>query len=72
MFPIAFTMGNIGDRSLLPDDIAAAVDIYGTTAATEATGSISGTITKNGARRFRRGTWWPSIRKPAPWSAASP
>lgn len=48
MFPIAFTPGNVSDRTVLPDDVAAVIDLYGTTTAKESTGSISGTVTKNG------------------------
>jgi hypothetical protein len=49
MFPIAFSRGNIADRTLKADDIAGISDIYGTTAATRELGSISGRVTKNGA-----------------------
>lgn len=52
MFPIAFSAGNIAARTLMADDIAGAVDLYATPAATAATGSLSGTITKNGAGLF--------------------
>lgn len=52
MFPIAFTAGNVGERSLLPDDIAAAVDLYGTAEADGDLGSITGRITKNGRGLF--------------------
>ena len=48
MFPIAFTRGNIADRSLKADDIAGISDIYGTTTFSRSTGSISGKVTKNG------------------------
>jgi hypothetical protein len=48
MFPIAFSAGNISDRSLKADDIAGISDIYGTPAFEAATGSISGRVTKNG------------------------
>lgn len=47
MFPIAFSAGNITDRSVFPDDVAGVVDLYGTQAAAEETGSITGTVTKN-------------------------
>jgi hypothetical protein len=48
MFPIAFTPGNIANRSLKSDDIAGISDIYGTTTFSRAFGSISGRITKSG------------------------
>jgi hypothetical protein len=48
MFPIAFTRGNIADRSLKADDIAGISDIYGTTTFTREFGSISGRVTKGG------------------------
>jgi len=48
MFPIAFSRGNIADRSLRADDIAGISDIYGTTAFSRQFGSISGRVTKNG------------------------
>jgi Matrixin/Carboxypeptidase regulatory-like domain len=48
MFPIAFTRGNIADRSLKADDIAGISDIYGTTTFTRTFGSISGRVTKSG------------------------
>lgn len=48
MFPIAFASGNILSRRLKADDIAGMTDIYGTAAQRRLTGSISGTITKDG------------------------
>ena len=48
MFPIAFTRGNIADRSLKADDIAGISDIYGTTTFSRQFGSISGRVTKAG------------------------
>ncbi len=48
MFPIAFSRGNIADRSLKADDIAGISDIYGTSDFTRRAGSISGRVTKNG------------------------
>jgi hypothetical protein len=48
MFPIAFSRGNIADRSLKADDIAGITDIYGSTTVSRQLGSISGRITKNG------------------------
>jgi hypothetical protein len=49
MFPIAFSAGNISDRTLKADDLAGISDIYGTTAFSRASGSISGRVTRNGA-----------------------
>jgi hypothetical protein len=49
MFPIAFSRGNIADRTLKADDIAGISDLYGTTAASRELGSISGRVTKNGS-----------------------
>jgi hypothetical protein len=48
MFPIAFTRGNIADRSLKADDIAGISDIYRTNDFSRETGSISGRVTKSG------------------------
>lgn len=48
MFPIAFTRGNIADRTLKADDIAGMSDIYGTTTFSRESGSISGRVTKAG------------------------
>jgi hypothetical protein len=48
MFPIAFTRGNIADRTLKADDIAGISDIYGTTTFAREFGSISGRVTKGG------------------------
>jgi hypothetical protein len=48
MFPIAFSRGNITDRTLKPDDIAGISDLYGTGEFTREFGSISGRVTKNG------------------------
>lgn len=52
MFPVAFSAGNVTARGLLPDDVAGAVDLYGTTAADGELGSISGRVTKNGQGLF--------------------
>ncbi|HXW03988.1 MAG TPA: matrixin family metalloprotease [Vicinamibacterales bacterium] len=49
MFPIAFSPGNISDRALKADDIAGISDVYGTSAFSRASGSISGRVTKNGS-----------------------
>ena len=48
MFPIAFSAGDISDRTLKADDIAGFTDIYGNTTSKSQTGSISGRVTKNG------------------------
>ncbi len=48
MFPIAFSAGDLNDRSLKADDIAGISDIYGTATFQRQTGSVSGTVTKNG------------------------
>jgi hypothetical protein len=48
MFPVAFTAGDISDRTLRADDIAGISDIYGNQTFQRRTGSISGKVTKNG------------------------
>jgi Matrixin/Carboxypeptidase regulatory-like domain len=48
MFPIAFSAGNIEERSLHPDDIAGVSDIYPDGPFRSQSGSISGRVTKNG------------------------
>jgi hypothetical protein len=48
MFPIAFTAGNIEERTLHADDIAGVSDIYPDGDYRSRTGSISGRVTKNG------------------------
>jgi hypothetical protein len=48
MFPIAFSAGDINDRTLKADDIAGFSDIYGDATFQRRSGSISGTVTKNG------------------------
>jgi hypothetical protein len=48
MFPIAFSQGNISDRTLKADDMAGISDLYPSTTFTRETGSISGKVTKNG------------------------
>ncbi len=52
MFPIAFSPGNTADRTLQPDDIAGISDLYPTVAFTTQTGSVTGTVTKNGQGVF--------------------
>ncbi len=48
MFPIAFAPGSIDGRRLQPDDIAGVSDIYPDAGFRQATGSVSGRVTKNG------------------------
>jgi hypothetical protein len=48
MFPIAFSPGSLDGRNLQPDDIAGVSDLYDTSAFRESTGSIAGTVTKDG------------------------
>ena len=45
MFPIAYSAGNIEDRTLEADDRAGIVDIYGGSAAAAQAGTISGRVT---------------------------
>ncbi len=52
MFPIAFTAGNIVDRDLTADDIAGVSDIYPDGAFRRTTGTVHGTVTKNGKGVF--------------------
>lgn len=49
MFPIAFSAGNIEERTLRADDIAGVSDLYPGADFRSRTGSISGRVTKNGA-----------------------
>ena len=48
MFPIAFASGTL-NRTPRPDDVAGIGDIYGNAHFREATGSVTGRVTKNGA-----------------------
>ena len=48
MFPLAFAIGSLEGRTLRPDDIAGVSDLYPTGDFRQATGSITGTIQKNG------------------------
>jgi hypothetical protein len=48
MFPVAFSAGDISDRTLKADDIAGISDIYGNQTFQRQTGTVSGTVTKNG------------------------
>lgn len=52
MFPIAFSSGNTIDRELQPDDIAGISDLYPADGFRANTGSVSGTVTKNGQGVF--------------------
>lgn len=52
MFPIAFTAGNIVDRDLTADDIAGVSDIYPDGDFRRTTGTLQGTVTKNGKGVF--------------------
>jgi hypothetical protein len=52
MFPVAFSPGSIAGRALRADDIAAISDLYPTGAFDRGTGTISGTVTKNGQGAF--------------------
>ncbi len=49
MFPIAFSPGSIAFRSLRADDMAGISDLYPAASFGRNTGSISGTVTQNGA-----------------------
>lgn len=48
MFPISLTAGAIADRVLQADDIAGISDLYPAAGQTDATGGITGRVTKNG------------------------
>lgn len=48
MFPIAMPAGTIADRVLQADDIAGISDLYPAAGQVEATGGITGRVTKNG------------------------
>ncbi len=52
MFPIAFSPANIKDRTLQPDDIAGISDLYPAGGFNTQTGSVTGTVTKNGQGVF--------------------
>jgi hypothetical protein len=52
MFPIAFPAGNITNRTLQPDDIAGVSDVYPDGGFNQQTGSLSGSVTKDGAGVF--------------------
>ncbi|HEX7484720.1 MAG TPA: matrixin family metalloprotease [Vicinamibacterales bacterium] len=48
MFPIAFSAGNISDRTPRADDIAGLSEVYPRTGFSSGSGSVSGHVTKNG------------------------
>jgi Matrixin len=48
MFPIAYPSGNVSGRSLRDDDVAGISDVYPDNDFTATTGSVSGTVTRNG------------------------
>ncbi len=48
MFPVAFAPGSILGRTLWPDDVAGISDEYPAAGSSSATGSVQGTVTKNG------------------------
>jgi hypothetical protein len=52
MFPIALTAGAVSDRVLQADDVAAAIDVYGTDDARAATGSVQGRVVRDGRGVF--------------------
>jgi hypothetical protein len=52
MFPIAFSAGSVEGRTLRADDIAGISDLYDGPGFLDATGSISGRVTKNGTGVF--------------------
>lgn len=52
MFPIAFSAGNTVDRALMPDDVAGVSDVYPDGDFRRATGTLQGTVTKNGRGVF--------------------
>jgi hypothetical protein len=52
MFPIAFASGTTAGRALRPDDIAGISDLYPDGGFSTSTGSISGTVTKDGQPIF--------------------
>jgi hypothetical protein len=52
MFPIAYPIGSIADRSLQADDVAGITDIYGDATASAELGAIQGRVTLNGAGVF--------------------
>ncbi|HEY3383998.1 MAG TPA: carboxypeptidase regulatory-like domain-containing protein [Vicinamibacterales bacterium] len=52
LFPIAFSPGNITDRTPFADDIAGLSELYPRTGFTSESGSMSGRVTKNGQGVF--------------------
>ena len=52
MFPIAYPSGNVSGRSLRDDDVAGISDLYPDNDFNATTGSVSGTVTRNGRGVF--------------------
>jgi hypothetical protein len=52
MFPIAYPPGNVSGRALRDDDVAGISDLYPDNDFTATTGSVSGTVTRNGRGVF--------------------
>ena len=52
MFPIAYSSGNVEDRTLEADDVAGISDLYGTSSANRDLGAVSGRVTLNGRGIF--------------------
>ena len=52
MFPIAFAPGSIAGRALWPDDVAGASDLYPAPTFRSSTGTVQGTVTKDGLGVF--------------------
>jgi Matrixin len=52
MFPIAYSAGDISSRTLQPDDIAGVSDIYPDDAFRDRTGTLQGSVTRNGTGVF--------------------
>ena len=52
MFPIAYPAGNVSARTLRADDIAGISDLYPDGGFSDATGSVSGRVTRNGVGVF--------------------
>ena len=52
MFPLAYPPGNVSGRSLRDDDVAGISDIYPADGFNTTTGSVSGTVTRNGRGVF--------------------
>jgi hypothetical protein len=52
MFPIAYPAGNVSARTLRADDVAGVSDLYPDGGFNDATGGVSGRVTRNGAGVF--------------------